>query len=204
MIEQRSCRLASQGGRLFLPETALPWSLFVSSPCQYPPSERNIATLVARLSASLEMLPAELERHREGLEKGATLGSLRGIHDQEHQALYQVACKLCNEDQFKHALPLALQLVAHQPRDSRFAFLCGSCLQRTGKEPDAALFYAICLELDSGHAAAAYRLGECLEAMCYTREAMEAYARAVDICRGQFYYAALQDMAQARIDQLPY
>jgi hypothetical protein len=31
--------------------------------------------------------------------------------------------------------------------------------------PDVALFYAICLELDSGHAAAAYRLGKCLEAM---------------------------------------
>lgn len=176
----------------------------MSSPYQHPPSDPHIAKLVARLSASLATLPAELERHREALEKGATLGSLRGIPDEEHQALYSVACKLCDEDQFEHALPLALQLVAHQPRESRFAFLCGACLQRTGMEPDAALFYAICLELDSGHAAAAYRLGECLEAMRYVREAMEAYSRVVDICRGQFHYAALQDMAQARIDQLDY
>lgn len=174
----------------------------MSSPYQHPPSDPHVATLVARLSAGLEALPAELERHREVLEKGATLGSLRDISDEQHQTLYQVACKLCDEDQFQHALPLALQLVAHQPHDSRFAFLCGSCLQRTGNEPDAALFYAICLELDSAHAAAAYRLGECLEWMGYAREAMEAYARAIDICRGQFRYAGLQDIAQARIDQL--
>lgn len=98
----------------------------MSSPYQHPPSDPHIATLVARLSASLETLPAELERHREALEKGATLGSLRGIPDEEHQALYQVTCRLCDEDQFQHALPLALQLIAHQPHDSRFAFLCGS------------------------------------------------------------------------------
>jgi tetratricopeptide (TPR) repeat protein len=176
----------------------------MSSPYQHPPSDPHIAKLVARLSAGLATLPAELERHREALEKGATLGSLRGIADEEHQALYLVACRLCDEDQFDHALPLALQLVAHQPRDSRFSFLCASCLQRTGMEPDAALFYAICLELDGANAAAAYRLGECLEAMRYGREAMEAYARAVEICRGQFHYAELQDMAQARIDQLEY
>lgn len=174
----------------------------MSSPYQHPPSDPHIATLVARLNAGLEALPAELERHREALENGATLGSLRGIPDEQHQALYQVACKLCDEDQFQHALPLALQLVAHQPHDSRFAFLCASCLQRTGMEPDAALLYAICLERDSAHAAAAYRLGECLEAMRYVREAIEAYTKAVDICRGQFHYAGLQDMAQARLDQM--
>lgn len=174
----------------------------MSSLYQHPPSDPDMAQLVASLSASLETLPVELERHRKALEDGATLGSLRAITDAEHGALYQVACRLCDEGQFHHALPLALQLVVHQPRDSRFAFLCASCLQRTGHEPDAALFYAICLELDSGHAAAAYRLGECLEWMGYAREAMEAYARAIDICRGQFHYAGLQDIAQARMDQL--
>jgi tetratricopeptide (TPR) repeat protein len=204
LIEQRPCNPGSQGGRLFPAETALPRRLFVSSPYQHPASDLHIATLVARLSASLGTLPAELERHREALEKGASLGSLRGITDEENRVLYQVACRLCDDNQFHHAFPLALQLVAHQPHDSRFAFLCASCLQRTGKEPDAALFYAICLDLDSTDAAAAYRLGECLEAMCHAREAMETYAKAVDICRGQFHYAAMQDMAQARIDQLAY
>lgn len=174
----------------------------MSSLYHHPPSDPHIAKLVARLGAGLETLPAEFERHREALEKGVPLGSLRGISAEEHQVLYQLAARLCDEDQFHHALPLALQLVAHQPRESRFIFLCASCLQRMGKEPDAALLYAICLELDSTHAAAAYRLGECLEAMRYVREAMEAYARAVDICRGQFHYARLQDMAQARMDQL--
>jgi hypothetical protein len=33
---------------------------------------------------------------------------------------------------------------------------------------------------------------------------MEAYARAIDICRGQFRYARLQDMAKSRIDQVAY
>lgn len=176
----------------------------MSSLYQHPPLDPDTAQLVASMSAGLERLPAELERHREALENGATLGSLRGITDEEHSALYQVACRLCDEDQFDHALPIALQLVAHQPRDSRFAFLCASCLQRTGNEPDSALFYAICLELDSAHAAAAYRLGECLEAMRYPREAMEAYTRAIDICRGQFHYAGLQDLAQARMDRLAF
>lgn len=174
----------------------------MSSLYQHPPSDPDMAQLVASLSASLGTLPAELERHREALESGETLGSLRGITDEEHDALYQVACKLCDDGQFSHALPVALQLVAHQPRASRFAFLCAACLQRTGKEPEAALFYAICLELDSVHAAAAYRLGECLEWMGHVRAATESYARAIDICRGQFHYAGLQDMAQARMDQL--
>lgn len=174
----------------------------MSSLYQHPPPDPDMAQLVASLSASLGTLPAELERHREALENGATLGSLRGITDEDHGALYQAACRLCDDGRFHHALPLALQLAAHQPRDSRFAFLCGACLQRTGKEPDAALFYAICLDLDGAYAAAAYRLGECLEWMGYAREAMEAYARAIEICRGQFHYAGLQDMAQARMDQL--
>lgn len=171
---------------------------------QHLPSDPDTAQLVAGLSAGLEKLPAELERHREALENGATLGSLRGITDEEHGALYQVACKLCDDGQFQHALPVALQLVANQPRESRFAFLCASCLQRTGKEPEAAMFYAICLECDSAHAAAAYRLGECLESMACASEAMEAYARAIDICRGQFNYTKLQGMAQARMDELAF
>ncbi|WP_194713728.1 hypothetical protein [Noviherbaspirillum soli] len=168
---------------------------------QHPPSDPDMAELVARMRAGLRTLPAEFERHRKALESGATLGSLRGITDEEHDLAYRAACRLCDEEQFHHALPVALQLVAHKPRDSRFAFLCASCLQRTGNASDAALFYAICLELDSTHAVAAYRLGECLEAMGFVREAMQAYARAVDVCRGQFNYAVLQDMAQARIDR---
>lgn len=49
------------------------------------------------------------------LEHGVTLADLRGISDDELEALYQFEHEDCAAGHYQSALPVALQLVQHNP-----------------------------------------------------------------------------------------
>lgn len=168
----------------------------------YPPADPEVAAIVGQLSASLEDLPAVLEQFEESLKQGATLGELRGITREEFDSLYRIACNLCNSGEFKHALPIALQLMLHDPRDSRYAFQAGSCLQRLAEYNYAAILFARALDLKQDDAAAAYRLGECLLAINHPFEAKAMFDMAIENARGKFHCRELQDMAEAKLSSL--
>ena len=165
----------------------------------YPPADSDIAALVKQLTTSLENMPTVLKHFDQSMQEGATLGALRGITAAELQALYNIACTLCNDGAFEHALPISLQLMLHAPADSRYTFQAGSCLQRLGEFKHAAILFARTLDLKSDEAAAAYRLGECLLTIDRLVEAKALFEMAIELSRGKFHCRDLYELAEARI-----
>ena len=164
----------------------------------HPPADPDVAAVVEQLTASLDDFPAVLGHFDDSLKQGATLGELRGVTESEYAALYRMARQLCDDGQFHHALPLALSLLIHSPKDGRFAFLCATCLQRLGHDDSAALLFACTLELLPQEAAAAFRLAECFERLGKNPEAKASYQLAVELARGKFECRELQDLASSR------
>lgn len=168
----------------------------------HPPADPDIAAIVERLATNLDDLPAILQQFDESLKQGETLGELRGVTAEEYSALYKIATRLCDDEQFQHALPVALNLMIHNPKEGRYAFLCATCLQRLGHDDGAALLFACTLELLPQEAAAAFRLAECFERLGKKIEAKASYDMAVELARGKFECRELQDLASSRSEAL--
>lgn len=100
------------------------------------------------------------------------------------EAVYQTACKLCDEDNFQFAAALALHLFTYKPGDPRFGFLAGSCMQRLGLHASAVKFFCFALVSGGDHPAALFRLGECLLALGDKENAELAFDAALDVSRG--------------------
>ncbi len=165
----------------------------------YPPTDPEIAAIVEQLTNSLEHLPQVLEQFDQAMKEGVTLGELRGITKTEFNSLFKITSKLCNDGAFEHALPICLQLMLHDPTDSRYAFQTGSCLQRLGEYKYAAILFARTLDLQPNEAAAAYRLAECLLAIDKSIEAKALFEMAIELSRGKFHCRELYELAEARI-----
>ena len=174
----------------------------MTSTYSYPPADPEIAALVEQLNANLESLPEILEQFSESLQQGPTLGELRGITSEEYADLYRIACNLCDEGQFNHALPIALHLMLHDPADSRYVFQAASCLQRLGEYDCAAILFARTIYLKPDEAAAAYRAGECLLGIKKPTEAKALFEIAIELSRGKFHCRQLQEFAEAKIKLL--
>jgi len=168
----------------------------------HPPSDPEVAAIVTQLTTGLQNIQQTLEQCREQLKQGYTLGELRGITDDGYAALYKVAHELCDQGDFHHALPIALQLTLHNPTDSRYAFMAGACLQRQNHLEPAALLYAMALDVDTEHAAAAYRLGECLIAIGKPEQAVPLLNKTIELSYGDFDKRTLMEMAQKKLDGL--
>jgi tetratricopeptide (TPR) repeat protein len=168
----------------------------------HPPSDPEVATIVAQLAEGLQHVQHAIEQCREQLEQGYTLGELRGITDEGYAGLYKIAYDLCDQGDFHHALPVALQLTLHNPTDSRYPFVTGSCLQRLGHIEPAALMYALAVDVNPGHAAASYRLAECLLAIGKPDEATPFLNKTIDLCYGDFDKRKLLDMAKEQLDRI--
>lgn len=168
----------------------------------HPPSDPDIASIVRQLTEGLQHIEQVIEECRELLDKGHTLGELRGITNDGYEALYKIAHELCDKGEFQHALPVALQLTLHQPTDSRYSFMTGACLQRLKQIDSAALMYALSLDVDPEHASAAYRLAECLVAIGKPEGAIPFLHKAIDLSYGKFDKRTLMEMAQKKLDGL--
>jgi predicted Zn-dependent protease len=171
----------------------------MSSTYVHPPRDPDVAAIVEQLSERLAALPDELDWLQSLAASGRTLAEVRGISPDELDALYGVGNDLCNEGSFHHALPIALQLVLHEPREPRYSFMAGSCLQRQNQPEQAVLLFAQTLMLRPGDAAAAYRLGECLLAMDRKEEAREVLLETIELCRENERYRKLYDLATERL-----
>lgn len=167
-----------------------------------PPIDPEIAGIVGQLADELQNLQETLEQCREQLQQGYTLGELRGITADEYAALYQIARDFCDQGDFHHALPVALQLAVHNPADYRYPFIAGACLQRLGQPAPAALMYALACDVNPDDAASAYRLGECLIAANRPDEARQFLHKAVDLSYGKFHCRALQERARKKLEAL--
>ena len=174
----------------------------MSSRYIHPPSDPDIASIVERLQGDLTMLPETFDNFREVLEQGITPGQLRGITEEEYASLYMLAHQLCDQGDFHNALIISLQLTFNEPGNADYAFLAGTCLQRTGQQQKAALMYAMAFELDTDHAAAAYRAGECLWSLGKPMEAKVMLEKSLDLSRADFSRRDLMLMAEKALSGL--
>ena len=62
--------------------------------------------------------------------------------------------------------------------------------------------YGLCLLADSGHVAAMFRMGECLNATSQRESAIAAFEHAFDLGRADSSYRHIQDMAQEQLSIL--
>lgn len=116
------------------------------------------------------------------------------------EAVYGVACRLCDEENFQFASALALHLATYRPREPRFTFLAGTCMQRLNAPASAARFFCFALIHGGDHPAALYRLGECLLAIGDTVNADRAFDAALDVARDVKGAEDLQSASQRMMD----
>jgi tetratricopeptide (TPR) repeat protein len=116
--------------------------------------------------------------------------------------VYETACRLCEEGNYRFATALALHLAAYCPTEPRFSFIAGTCLHHLGAHANAVKFYCIALANGGDNPAALYRLGECLLALGDKANAERALDVAFEVARDVEGAAPLQTMAQTLLDSL--
>jgi predicted Zn-dependent protease len=118
------------------------------------------------------------------------------------EAVYDTACKLCDQDNFQFAAALALHLFTYKPGDPRFGFLAGSCMQRLGLNASAVKFFCFALVAGGDHPAALFRLGECLLALGDKENAERAFDASLDVSRGDSEAQEIQAQANDLVHML--
>lgn len=121
---------------------------------------------------------------------------------QQLDAVYDTACRLCDEENYRFASALALHLVTYKPGEPRFSFLAGTCMQRQGMPSSAARFFCAALVSGGDHSASLFRLGECMLALGDLANADRALDAAMDVARGVQGAEELQQEAQRLMDSI--
>ncbi len=160
-----------------------------------------VAALVADLAAQWEDGGAQAGVLLQLASQGTSPGEARGLTSAHYHALYTVARQLCDAGRFEDALPICRQLALHCPADARYAFLAGTCLQRTGVHDQAVCMFALALLADANHAAAMFRFGECLQAIGDGGNAAFAFEATLELSRTARDGHRLHALASARLQR---
>ena len=167
----------------------------------YPDAE--IDALIERLRNLLHEIDDRSDEILPALQAGTPLRDLHAAAEEDPDSLYPIGARLCDEGEFRDALPIALYLAAYHGEDQRHAFMAAACLQRLGVHDQALAMYQACMVAAGGpKVAPMYRAGECLMAMGDKEHALRAFEEAFDLGRASSDYATMQDMASKRIEQL--
>jgi len=118
------------------------------------------------------------------------------------EVVYGAARRLCNDDNYRFAAALALHLATYRPKEPRYTFMAGICLQHVGAFANAAKFYCLALGHGGDNPAALYRLGECLLALGDKVNAEKALDAAFEASREVEGAAPLQAIAQDLLDSI--
>ena len=169
-----------------------------------PPPVHPDPVLQGAIAAACESLAGMSEflgQCAEALNAGHSAGELRGMTAEDHEALYAVAMTLYDAKDHERALPVALALVAHEPRVVKYSYLAGLCLQRLRRHNAAVALYLLALNQDATHAPSAFRVGECCVGMGDEDGARRAYEHTVELARAKEDYRHLQAEAMARLSR---
>lgn len=112
---------------------------------------------------------------------GVTLASVKGISDDDLEALYATAYDHLAAGRAQDAVEDLLLLVTHDPWEPRFQFAYGLALQLLGQYEAAAHHYAQALMMDATDAGCILRMGECLESLGHATEAEEAFRACIQL-----------------------
>lgn len=147
-----------------------------------------------------------LPQVKKALEAGYVPPDGGGMPPGQQDALFTIVQRLCEEEHFFHAAPLALFLVVQHPKEKRYSFSAGRAFQRLAAFDVALVLYGICMHQHK-EPVVMYRLGECLAGLGRTDEAVRFFDAAFDMARGGDQYRTLQDAAQqaiARVRSISY
>jgi tetratricopeptide (TPR) repeat protein len=170
---------------------------------QHPHPDPEIDALIERLKKQLHEISDRIDDLRLAVESGKSLQALHPANHADPETLYPLCTSLCDQGEFRHALPIALHLVAYHAHNPRHAFMAARCLHRLGAHEPALAMYQLCtMVAGSPQAVPSYRAGECLLAMGEKEQALLAFEEAYDLGRASNDYAAIQAMADKRIKQL--
>jgi tetratricopeptide (TPR) repeat protein len=99
------------------------------------------------------------------------------------EVVYQTACRLCDEGNFRFATALALHLATYCPKEPRFNLIAGTCMQQLKAHANASRFYCFALINGGDNPAVLFRLGECLLALGDKANAEKALDAAFEVAR---------------------
>ncbi|MBB6558549.1 type III secretion system low calcium response chaperone LcrH/SycD [Acidovorax soli] len=133
---------------------------------------------------------------------GVTLASVKGITDDDLEAVYAEAYGHLAEGRAQEAVEDLMLLVTHDPWEPRFQFAYALAQQLLGQHEAAAQHYAQALLMDATNAGCILRLGECMEAMGNLQEAEEAYRSCIQLSYLDPEYHLVRAHAQARLSSL--
>lgn len=150
------------------------------------------------IDALLRKVIGILPQLRKALEAGYIPPEGGAMPGDQQDALFQIVQRLCEEEHFFHAAPLALLLAVQHPKDKRYSFSAGRAFQRLAAFDVAVVFYEMCLQQHK-EPVVVYRLGECLAGLGKTDEAVLLFDAAFDLSRGADQYRSLQDAAEQAI-----
>lgn len=148
--------------------------------------------LFGPLPVDMEHLSLLFHAAKSAAENGRTLKELKKIPAQELDALCDKAAALCEEERWQEAALIALQLALHDPHNTRFLFLAGTCLQRMQEFEAAAGVFGLAL-VESDLPILMFRMAECLAAAGQFYPAREAFDACFEACRANLEYRDLQD-----------
>ena len=154
----------------------------------------GVERLVSVCRDSMGELEDIVDAAKPGLDAGLTLGEMRGLSGDHYDAMYDAVCSLCSEERYEDALPLALQMAAHDPTSHQYAFAAAGCFQQMGRADLAVPLYGLSL-LASETPVAMYRLGECYAKLGNKDKALECFGMVPTLCEGDPHCTELQDWA---------
>jgi tetratricopeptide (TPR) repeat protein len=140
-----------------------------------------IADAVRTCGEGLDDLRETLIAAKPALELGSSLGKLKDISDDTYETLYGVVDYLCGEQRYEEALPVALQLMAHDPRDYRFPLAAAHCLHSQGDRRLAIPLYGASL-LAKATPLASVLLGECFAELGEAPAALRCFEGVERLC----------------------
>lgn len=122
----------------------------------------------------------------------------------EPAAMLATVEQLCEQEDWRNALPIAAQLFVRQHRSPRVAYLLASCLQRLGQNAVALSVYVYCTQLEDEAPTPGplFRAGECLAALGRNGDALAAFETAIELSRLDACHSDVLAFATEKADVL--
>ncbi|VTU38381.1 type III secretion system chaperone protein SscB [Variovorax sp. PBL-H6] len=112
--------------------------------------------------------------------------------------------QLCEQEDWRNALPVASHLFVRQSQNPRVAYLLASCLQRLGQNAMALSLYVHCTQLEDEAPTPGplFRIGECLAALERNSEALDAFDASIELARLDVGHSDILVIASEKADAL--
>ncbi|MFY0478483.1 SycD/LcrH family type III secretion system chaperone [Achromobacter marplatensis] len=129
-----------------------------------------------------DALSQEVRTFGDYLKRGGTPGELRGISDQENEAVYALGRQFYGQRQYEQAFKIFSVLVMQNSMEPRYLMGLGAAGQMIGRYRDALTQYMTAAVFLVDDPQPIFHSAQCLAAMGHTSEALETLELAISLC----------------------